>query len=225
MKTFSALVLSAVAFGTALLSGCATNAVDVREPTTARPLSREADAAVTGGIFQATNYRPLFEDRRARYVGDTLVVMINEKTSASSKNTGNNSRTASTQFGVPTVSGLPGKGMQGAALNANGSTKVTEQDESKNDNLFSGSITVTVVEVLSNGNLVVAGDKQIGINGDTNKLRLSGIVNPATIQPGNVVSSVQIADARIESVSRASVDPARVAGFLTRFFMSFIPFR
>jgi flagellar L-ring protein precursor FlgH len=209
----------------AVLSGCTTNAVKVVEPTTARPQAQNTAPAGNGAIYQAASYRPLFEDRRARFVGDTLLVAISEKTSASNKTGNSNSRAASAQMAVPTVQGLPVKSLQGINAQASVSTKSEDKDAATNDNLFSGTISVTVVEVLPNGNLLVSGEKQIGVNGETDTIRFSGVVNPLTIQPGNVVSSVQVADARVESVSRSTVDPARVAGFLARFFMSFIPFR
>ena len=57
---------------------------------------------------------------------------------------------------------------------------------------------MTVIEVLPNGNLLVAGEKQIGINQGTEFIRFSGVVNPVTIQAGNTVSSTKVADARIE---------------------------
>lgn len=223
-KPFFFLFLAATL---ALLGGCAgfDNKVKIAEPTTVRPKPQVTAPAVTGGIYQTTSYRPLFEDRRARFVGDTLIIVINEKTSASNQISNSNSRSASTSFGIPTIAGLPGKGLQGASLAANADSKAEDANAAKNDNLFTGSVSVTVIEVLANGNLLVAGEKQVGVNGDTDTLRFSGVVTPSTIQPGNTVTSTQIADARIETISRASIDGARVAGFLARFFLSFIPFR
>jgi flagellar L-ring protein precursor FlgH len=222
MKNRAILCALAAALAAA---GCAANKVQIHEPVTARPEPVVRQPAVTGGIYQAASYRPLFEDRRARFVGDTLLVSISERLSASSTTSGNVSRAASTAFSVPKVARLPIKTVQDANLQASASTKIEEKDEAVNDNLFSGAIMVTVIEVLPNGHLLVSGDKQIGVNGEVDTLRFSGVVNPITIQSGNVVASNQVADARIEAVSRSTVDAARVAGFLGRFFMSFIPFR
>jgi flagellar L-ring protein FlgH len=208
----------------ALLSGCA-NSVKIAEPTSVRPVVQQTAVEPTGGIFNTASYRPMFEDRRARFVGDTIVIAINEKTSASNKTSNNNSRTASTSFGISAFGTTPAATLAKGNLGANGSSKAEDKDEAKNDNTFSGTIVATVTEVLPNGNLLVSGEKQIGVNGDVDTLRFSGVVNPATIQYGNVVSSTQVADARIEAISRAAVDGARVAGFLARFFLNFIPFR
>jgi flagellar L-ring protein precursor FlgH len=154
-----------------------------------------------------------------------LTVTLSERTSASNSTADNATRSASVAVAAPKVFGVPGKMAQDTNLQANASTKLDNKDGAKSDNLFTGTITVIVSEVMDNGNLRVSGEKQIGINDDVDTLRFSGIINPATIQPGNVVASSQVADARMETISRANVDPARVAGFLGRFFLSFIPFR
>lgn len=209
----------------ALLSGCA-NHVRIQEPTTVRPVVAPAPVQVTGGIFQPTSFRPLFEDRRARFPGDTLLITVSEKTTASNTTSNNNSRTASADVSVPGVRSMPGSLFNpDGKLVANAATKSEDKDLAKNDNLFSGSITVVVIEALPNGNLVVSGEKQVGVNGEIDTLRFSGVVNPLTIQPGNSVMSAQVADARIETVSRSNIDGPRVLGFLGRFFLSFLPFR
>ena len=86
---------------TTLLGGCAgfDNKVKIDGPTTIRPKPQTFEPAMTGGIYQVANHRPLFEDRRARFVGDTLIVVINEKTSASNQISSSNSRSASATFG------------------------------------------------------------------------------------------------------------------------------
>lgn len=207
------------------LAGCASNAVQVVEPTTARPAPAPVVPQNNGAIFQQASFRPLFEDRRARHVGDTLVVSIVERTSASSKTANSNSRAAQAQVGITAVPGVSARALKNLDTQASANSKSEDKDAASNDNLFTGTIAVTVVEELPNGNLVVSGSKQVGVNGETDTLRFSGVVNPMTIQPGNVVMSNQVADARLETVSRSSIDGARIAGFLGRFFLSFIPFR
>lgn len=207
-----------------LCAGCATNKVQIAEPTTARPQPQIVVPVANGSIYQAATYRPLFEDRRARFPGDILTILINEKTSASNQTSNSNSRSASASMGSPSIP-LFGGLFNRASVGAKADSKSEDKDAAKNDNLFTGSITVTVTHVLANGNLQVSGEKQIGVNGENDTLRFSGVVNPATIQLGNTVPSTQVADARIETVSRSNIDGARVAGFLGRFFMSFIPFR
>jgi flagellar L-ring protein precursor FlgH len=91
-------------------------------------------------------------------------------------------------------------------------------------NTFSGSITATVVDVLPNGHLVLAGEKQIGVNQNVDVLRFSGTVDPRALQPGSIVSSTQVANARIESRGRGAQAEAQTTGWIARFFMAMLPF-
>ncbi len=91
-------------------------------------------------------------------------------------------------------------------------------------NTFSGSITATVIDVLPNGHLVVSGEKQIGVNQNVDVLRFSGTVDPRVVQPGSIVNSTQVANARIESRGRGAQAEAQTVGWLSRFFFSFLPF-
>jgi flagellar L-ring protein precursor FlgH len=163
-RNFTMLALAAM-----LAQACAfTPATNVHQPMTARPAPVVAPGAPNGAIFQAgpetqvgARYVSLFEDRRARYVGDTLVIAINEKTNASKKSNSNASRTGAASFGLPALAHLPGKSFLGAELSANSSNTFDGKGESASNNDFTGTITVTVIEVLPNGNLVVSGEKQL----------------------------------------------------------------
>ena len=86
------------------------------------------------------------------------------------------------------------------------------------------TIAVTVIDVLPNGNMIVAGEKQIGINQGSEFIRLSGVVNPAFILAGNTVSSTTVADARIEYRGSGYIDEAQTMGWLSRIFQSVMPF-
>src|SRR5512140_2279219 len=107
------------AFAVVLLAGCAAmRHVEVQQPLTARPTPPPAAPAANGAIFQATTYRPLFEDRRARAIGDTLTININEKLQASKQASSSANRAGNMNFEVPTVSGMPLKWLKGAAAAA-----------------------------------------------------------------------------------------------------------
>jgi len=224
------LTLRTAALLAFVLAGCASPfdpKIGVIEPTTASPAARAAAAprpATHGAIYQETSYRPLFEDRRARHVGDTLTVLINEKLSASEKAATSTARTGSVAVDVPTIKGFPGKSFQGATVDGSSENKFSGKGETTNDNVFTGSITATVVEVLPNGNLVVSGEKRIGVNRNATLLKFSGVVSPVTIGAANSVSSTQIADARLEFKGGGTIDEAQVMGWLARFFLTFMPF-
>jgi len=206
------------------LAGCGTTpSTIVEHPTTARPVAQPSQVPGNGAIYQTAAYRPLFEDRRARHVGDVLTIVISENTRAGKQAASNASKTSEVDSSVSTVSGVPFKMLQGLGLNAEGSVKYDDKSALNSSNTFSGNVTVTVIEVLPNGNLIVAGEKQIGLDKGTEYIRLSGVVQPDTIQAGNTVLSSKVADARIEYRTSAKFDTAEVMGWLGRFFLSFIP--
>ena len=216
----------------ALLAACAvTPPASVHQPMTARPAPAAQTTQANGSIFQAHyagqpgySHRPLFEDRRARTVGDVLTININETTAASKKSGSTAAKTGSNAMSVTGLAGLPGKSFLGSNLAASSANTFEGKGDSASNNAFTGIITVTVIEVLSNGNLVVSGEKQIGINQGSEFVRFSGVVNPALIAPGNTVSSTQVADARLEYRGNGYIDEAQTMGWAARFFQSFLPF-
>ena len=230
-----------------VLAGCNTDpSTNVRQPMTIRPNPAPPAAQADGAIYHVANSRPMFEDRRARFVGDTLTVNLIEKSSANRKSNGSSSRTgsAAVSIGTPTILGytpkrlpqisLPGKNNNlndrdtqtniDSSFAASSSMKNESKEDNTNSNSFSGTITVTVIEVLPNGNLMVSGEKQLAINEGTEYVRLSGVVNPMHITNANTVSSTQLADARIESKEKQNVDTAQVISLLARFFVALLPF-
>jgi len=208
------------------LTGCVTTtpATAVHQPMTVRPEPRPAIAPSNGAIFSVASARPLFEDRRARFVGDTLIINIQEKVQASKKSENKTTRSASVDVAVPTIVGLPFKGAQGTALSASDTNNFDGKGENTSSNDFTGTLTVTVIEVYPNGNLLVSGEKQIGLKEGEEFVRFSGVVNPNTITAANTVTSTQVADARIEYKANGFLDSAQVMGWLGRFFLTFMPF-
>ena len=208
-----------------VISGCTTvPPTNVHQPMTARPAPRSETLPASGSIYQAGVSRTLFEDRRARYVGDTMTIAISENTSASTKSNTSVNRATSVSAAVPTITGLPGKSLQGIGLEATSANSLSGKGDAAANNVFTGTITVTVIEVLPNGNLLVSGEKQVSIGTGTEYIRLSGIVNPFFINAANTINSAYVADARIEYKESGAISEAQVMGWLARFFMSFLPF-
>lgn len=210
----------------AVLAGCVTTTppTAVHQPMTARPEARPDIAPVRGAIFNVASARPLFEDRRARFVGDTLTINIVEKVQASKKSDTKAERSHEMDVSLPTIPGLPLRGTTGTALEASSGNKFSGKGENASSNNFTGTITVTVIEVYPNGNLLVSGEKQIGLKEGEEFIRFSGVVNPNYITSGNTVQSIQVADARIEYKANGFIDTAQVMGWLGRFFLTFMPF-
>ncbi|MDO4905170.1 MAG: flagellar basal body L-ring protein FlgH [Lautropia sp.] len=176
-----------------------------------------------GSIFQAAAHRGMFEDRRASQPGDMLTILIEERMVAKQASNSSVDRkgSGSAKFGALPFTGARTLGKLG--LDASSSNSFEGKGASNNENQFSGTITVTVVEVLPNGNLVVSGDKQLGVNQGVETLKFAGVVDPSTILPGNTVSSTQVADARMQVRGHGDIDKAQTTGWLTRFFLSIMP--
>jgi len=214
--------LAATIIACALLSACVSAPTSiVNGPTSARPLPPPYPPAAqnNGAIFQAASYRPAFEDRRARHVGDVINVVITESTSAVKNGASAGNKSGSVNFGVPGL--LQNK--LGTNIATSADNKYADADTQSLSNSFRGTIGATVVEVLSNGNLIIAGEKQVGMNKATEYIRISGMVNPDSIT-GNSVPSTSIADARVEYRTKSNIDGAEVQSMLSRFFLSLLPF-
>ncbi|MEZ5649141.1 MAG: flagellar basal body L-ring protein FlgH [Burkholderiaceae bacterium] len=200
--------------------------VHIATPTTIAPPpvpSAEPQVRTTGAIYSEVSWRPLFEDRRARHPGDILSIEITEKTSASQSTNSQIDRSAKIDGGIVALPFTGASALARANFEGNSSNSFQGKGNNESDNVFKGNITVTVIDVLSNGNLRVSGEKQIGLNGSVDILRFSGVISPRTIRPDNSVVSTQVADARLEFTGRGPVHESRVMGWLSRFFLSFLP--
>jgi flagellar L-ring protein precursor FlgH len=208
------------------LAGCET----VPEPIVHQPMSAAPQPAplhqANGAIFP-TGGRGLlmFEDQRARVAGDTLTVLLEEKNAASNKSSTKAQRSSDTDYNIDLAKGIPlRKYLEILQFDADSKNDFEGKGEASSNNALTGKITVTVIEVLANGNLVVSGEKQVALNKGTEYIRLSGVVNPVNIKAGNTVSSTQVADARLEYRGSGAIHEAQNMGWLTRLFYSVMPF-
>lgn len=210
-----------------MLAAC-TPSTNIKQPLTARPVPRTDQAVESNGsIYQAgVNERPMFEDRRARNIGDVLIVNIVETTSASGKSGRTDDNSGSIAIATPTVTGGAAGGTLQTPFGVTGksSVKSASKSDSSGSNTFSGAITVTVTEVLANGNLRVAGEKQVAIKLSEEYVRFSGTVNPATISSSNTVQSTQVADVHVEYKGANTIDGSAVTSMFNRIFYSVLPF-
>lgn len=219
------MMLAVIVAASTLLAGCATRPETiVQSPLTARPQAANTIAPpANGAIFQTASYRPMFEDRRARLIGDTITIVINERSSAGKLAGSSASKTGSVSAAVPNVFGLFSSLTNRLDASASNALKYEDKGAVTSSNNFISTLTVTVIEVLSNGNLLVAGEKQVSLDRGSEFIRFSGVVDPSTVNSGNVVSSTQVADAKIEYRTNSAVDGAEVASMLARFFLSVLP--
>ncbi|MDN3919810.1 flagellar basal body L-ring protein FlgH [Roseateles violae] len=224
MKRLSTLALALMSLS---LAACGTLYPEPRvelqhTPVVQLPLQPQQQAS-NGSIYQAVSYRPLFEDRRARLVGDTVTVVIVERISASQSSTSEIDKSGSLAAAVTALPGISPSSFNRAAANASSATKSAGKGSNENTNDFSGSITAVVTAVLPNGHLLISGEKQIGVNHNVDVLRFSGQVDPQAIVQGNTVPSAQVANVRIEQRGRGAVSDAHGIGWLSRFFLNLSP--
>ena len=207
------------------LAGCQTFGpkVDVIDTQPVRPVVAPAPAVNNGAIFQPTAYRPLFEDHRARLVGDTITVQIVEKVAASQSSTSSVDKSGNLDGSITAMPFFAPNSWKRASASGSSTNNFEGKGTTESANTFTGTITATVLEVLPNGHLVVSGEKQIGVNEHVGVLKFSGQIDPRAIQPGNVVASSQIANVRIEQRGRGAQAEAQAIGWLARFFLSVLP--
>jgi flagellar L-ring protein FlgH len=210
-----------------VLSGCqlmpTVAKVDLAPTEPVRPYPTVRPVVNNGAIFQHSQYRPLFEDHRARLVGDTLLVQIVERVSASARSTSNVEKKGSLSGAISAAPLLPASVLGKLGVGGESANTFSGKGGTENTNNFSGTITAVVVEVLPNGHMIVSGEKQIGVNDNVDVLRFSGQIDPRSIQPGNTVASAQIANVRVEQKSRGGQADAQQIGWLSRYFLNLMP--
>jgi flagellar L-ring protein FlgH len=219
------LASAAALVAATLLQGCVWLGprVQMADTTPVLPQAAPAPVANTGSIYNAASYRPLFEDHRARLVGDTLTVQIVEKVAATAKSTSTVDKGGTLSGSVTALPGVRPSAFARATADATSSNSFEGKGTTENSNDFSGTITVVVRGVLPNGHLLIAGEKQIGVNENVDVLRFSGQVDPRSIQPGNSVQSAAIANVRLEQRGRGQQAEAQAIGWISRVFLSLMP--
>ncbi len=209
---------------TALLGACVA-AGDVRpypQMAPITPVVAPVVAATPGAIYQAGPGLSLYSDRVARDVGDLLTIHLVESTTAQTS--------ASTQVGKSGGIDISAPAIFGAPVTYNGrdvlSTSVAAerdfdgQGKSSQSNRLQGSVTVSVVQRLPNGNLVVQGQKNLRLNQGDELVQIQGIVRPADIGRDNSVASNRVGEARIVYGGRGAIAQSNAMGWLARFFNS-----
>lgn len=211
-----------------LLAGCMDMPVrDDPKFAPTYPSAPPPSSQNNGAIYQAGYDVALFQDNKSRHVGDVLTVVLVEKTAASKSASTNTAKDTKLNAGTPTVFGAPvtlgGKDI--LAAGATSSNSFAGKGDSSQSNSLSGDISVTVAQVLPNGNLIVRGEKSLTLNQGKEFVQISGIVRPVDILSDNTVLSTQLADARISYSGQGAVHDSNTMGWMARFFNSgFWPF-
>ncbi len=150
-------------------------------------------------------------------------MVIVESISASQSSTSKVDKSGKVDASISALPGISSKAFARGTTTGSSTNAFEGKGSTENSNDFTGTITVTVSQVLPNGHLAVSGEKQIGVNDNVDVLRFSGQVDPRTIQAGNSVASTQVANVRLEQRGRGPQAEAQAVGWLMRVFLSFLP--
>jgi len=208
----------------AALAACSSPSSLVQGPVSVRPVPPPTyvERTVTGGIYRANlGTVSLFSDqRKPQSIGDTIKIQISETLSATQTINSVNSRdNAVTSVGPGTKSNSLGdllKGLANMNASASGSDSFTGKGNSANSQQFTATLAAFVVNVQSNGNLVVAGERSMAFNGNINTLRFSGVVNPLDIKAGGIVASGDVVDAKTELVGSGGTNDTASRSWLQK---------
>jgi len=217
------LVASLMVSTFAILGGCATMQEDGgRDFEPSWPEDSVAPQPLPGAIFAQGTDVTLWNNVTARNVGDTLTVRLAESTEAEKSATTTASKSSKATLTGPTIAGAPVtiNGVPVLEAGMDNSQDFAGNGAATQSNKLDGFITVTVHKRLSNGNLLVRGQKYVGINSGREFVRLQGIVRPSDIAPDNSVLSWRVADAYISYGGQGTVANASKPGWLFRFFNS-----
>ncbi|MGB5279423.1 MAG: flagellar basal body L-ring protein FlgH [Gammaproteobacteria bacterium] len=201
------------------ITGCAVPKRGDPEFAPAMPRQIQLSDQHVDAIYQPGTSLLLFEDIKARRVGDMITVVLQEQTDAEKSADTGTAKSTSTEIANPIIFGNSPT-HNGDPIFRNSLQSDHEFDgsaDSSQSNSLTGSITVTVVDVLTNGNLVVQGEKWININQGEEYIRLKGIVRPRDIRSDNTIASTRVADAQIQYSGEGVLNETNNMGWLARF--------
>ncbi len=207
------------------LAGCSRSFGDVRAFAPMQPvqvvMAPQAEPT-SGAIYRAGPGLNLYSDRRARDVGDLLTIHLIENTNAQTSATTQVDKTSEVTMAAPNIAGAPltynGRDLLSASVK--GDRGFNGNGKSAQSNRLQGSVTVTVIQRLPNGNLVVQGQKNMRLNQGDELVQIQGIVRAADIAPDNSIPSSKVAEARIAYGGRGAIAQSNSMGWLGRFFNS-----
>ncbi|HAI97110.1 MAG: flagellar basal body L-ring protein FlgH [Cycloclasticus sp.] len=223
MKALNLMTLVALLPGCAMMDNMSKPRHDP-EYVPAQPASYQMPKSNNGSIYQSGYEVRLFEDIRARRIGDILTINLVEKTDAKKQADTDFKKDNTSSMSAPTILGVVDPSLKGLNLDSSltSAHDFAGEAESTQNNSLSGSITVSVVDVLPNGYLKIRGEKRVRLNQGNEYIRLAGIVRPTDINPDNSIESTKIADATIMYTGEGALADANKAGWLARFFISAI---
>lgn len=215
---------------TLLLVGCAVEKTDVKTAGFEDPLPRQVPDYSNGSIWQSSSASST-DDSKARRRGDIITIVISETASASKEAKTGTSRDSSVGAGIPNLLGMEKYGVfknnfsdLANIIKANASSSFKGSGSTSRQENLRATITARVVDVQSNGNLMIEGRRNIKVNEEDQIIVLEGTVRPRDISPDNTVNSIYVADARISYSGRGIISDQQSPGWLMNIFNKIWPF-
>ncbi len=212
-----------------LLSGCSSlyemGAPKPDDPNFAPAMPEEKASTVipTGSIFDNAGVSSIYSDIKAHKVGDLITVNLEESTSAKKNATTELGKDSSFSVNPLTLAGQNFHiGKYTTEVSGKSTSDFSGDASANQSNSLQGSISVSVVQVLPNGNLKVQGEKWLMLNNGNEFIRVTGILRPEDINSDNTVSSQRIANARIQYGGTGDFANTQERGWLSKFFNSFL---
>ncbi|MEM7562786.1 MAG: flagellar basal body L-ring protein FlgH [Pseudomonadota bacterium] len=209
-----------------LVSGCAQTRIVVQPDPQYAPVDLNAlqyQPSGNGSIFQSGRSIRLFEDNKAFRIGDVLSVTLSESTNASKSAATNTAKDNDVGITGSTILGSTGPTIDGNVVlnnSVDASRSFSGSGDSAQSNSLTGEIAVTVTDILPSGNLIVRGEKIIGLNQGAEYIRISGLVRPQDVSTDNIVLSRKLANARIYYGGGGVIAESNTKGWLARLFDS-----
>lgn len=206
------------------LAGCASQTpVRPGDPAYAPVMQvpeRSAPPA-SGSLFQGGQGLELFADRKANRIGDIITVVLNERTVSQKTNNVSITKENDTDFDAgPLLGTTPSFKNLSLESDLAHDREFTGEADADQSNSLEGNISVTVADILPNGNLLVRGEKWMTLNRGDEYIRISGVIRPEDINPDNTVLSQRLANARISYSGTGELADSNRMGWLGRFFNS-----
>ncbi len=205
-----------------LLGGCATTPQELAdfEPIV-RPVAPKPPSYTNGSLFQQ-NTVSMFQDPKPYRIGDIITIKLQESTSASKSAGTSTSKEDELSMAAPTFFGLTPthNGSNLFEMNVAPEREFSGEADSSQSNSLSGEITVTVVDILPNNNLVVQGEKWFTLNQGKEYIRIAGVVRPQDVLPDNTLASSKLADAQIAYSGEGFLADANEQGWFGQFLNS-----
>ncbi len=186
------------------------------------PEMEEEPVIPTGSLFKENYVNNIYSDSKAHRVGDIISVLLSENTQAQKNAKTELSKDNSSSLG--SVLGLGGApitlGGDSLEFSYNQNSDFSGDSKSDQSNSLTGNISVHVLRVLPNGNLMIRGEKWMSLNNGDEYIRLTGIIRAQDISSSNTITSSKVANARIQYAGTGAFADAQEQGWLSRFFGS-----